>query len=404
MFVIKGQHLHHKKFIDTLLSSVDMTEESFLYLLQYLTTLEFLEIDSSEFNTVNAITGESIELLTKKHNLINWFSSIKFPASLPALVFDKFNETDVEEFFKRGTKLKFLKPEYMDYIHVIGIMGEGIHVVDSMETVKQIVKEQQQKDKHYQPGQTLRNYVLQDTLEDVATFEGYKFHLRVWLVVVVRDKKISVYISNYHTYEFSKELYNVKRLKERSVFNSHKHQNTKNAFFPMERPDRWTIADTSKAMKRITKYLKIVFKEQHEFKPNYKFKNGFTILGADVLLDNQQNPYILEINAQPNLYKTFDSMFPEYLHLGMGGAPLQLFSTLYGTPEKRTTPFSKPLQTFYDAKYTNSESIKDAVKEIFTVSIELESAESYLLYQTMNCRKRKTTTRKAKRSPILSLE
>jgi hypothetical protein len=172
----------------------------------------------------------------------------------------------------------------------------------------------------------------------------------------------------------------------------------------MERPDHWTVADTTKAMKRITKYLKLIFKEHHAFKPNYKIKNGFLILGADVLFDNKQNPYILEINNRPVLYKTFKIMFPEYFHLGLGGAPLQLFSTLYGTPIGRTTPFTKPLQTFYDATYTTSTSIRDAIKEIFTVSIELESAQSYLLYQHMSRSKRKTTTRKAKRSHILSIE
>jgi hypothetical protein len=220
---------------------------------------------------------------------------------------------------------------------------------------------------------------------------------------VVRDDNVSVSISNYHTYEFAADKYDKKRLKEKDVWDTHKHRNPRTAFFPIERPDRWTVADTTKAMKRITKYLKFIFKEEHEFKPRYRFKNGFAILNADVLLDSKQNPYILDIYDRPSLYKTFDIMFPEYIHLGLGGTPMKLFSTLYGTPERHTTPFSKPLQTFYDTTYTSSESIQDAVKELFTVSIEVESAQSYLHYQTMTRPKRKMT-RKVKRSHILSLE
>jgi len=393
MFLVKGVNHIHKDFYTTLLSSVDMEEEKFLYLFSYgLTPSVLSTIDFLNFNTVNAIMGTSVELLTQKYNLINWFSSIKFSATLPAIVFSKFNKTDIANFLEEGTKLKFLKLN-----HRVG--GLDVHVVDSVEEIKQFVNEERQKYQITHPYDESQKWILQDALEDVATYEGYKFHLRVLIAVVVRDKDVTVYISNYHAYEFSKELYDVKRLKERSIFNSHKHQNTKTAFFPMERPDHWTITDASKCMKKITKCFKTIFKHQHDFVSSYRYKlkNGFTLLGADVLFDSKQNPYILEINYQPSMHKSHDIFIPEYFHLAMGGAPLKLFSSLYGTSEGRTTPFTKPLQTFYETKYESYSDSKDAFKTVFLTDIDTSAVHSYLLYQNMNSKKIHRRTKRKSR-------
>jgi len=384
MFLIKGDHIVLKEMFTTFLLSVDMTEEAFLFLFRNVTHTELFNLGLERFNTVTALIGDSIGVLTKKHHLIEWFSSVNFPATLPAIVFANFDETVVEEFFKQGTKLKYLKPAY-------GFASEGIHVVDSMKTAKQLVEDQHKKDAITQPGQTVRKFVLQDMLEDVALLDGYKFHLRVWLVVVVRDKEISVYISNYHTYELAADKYDTSRLKEKEVWDTHKYRNPRTAFFPMERPDHWSVGDVDTAMDKIKENFKNIFSEHHSFKPNYKIKNGFRIFGADVLLDSKQNPYILEINNRPTVYKSNNIIYPEYLHLGLGGIPMKLFSTLYGTPEGRLTPFHAKLQTFYETIYTSSDTMQDMFEELFIASLDLTSVQGYLLYQKKIHKKRRVT-------------
>jgi hypothetical protein len=368
-----------------------MKDEAFLYLFRELSHSEIFKIDFLEFDTVNNIIGPSLLLLSRPARLHEWFSSIKFSASLPTIEFREFNKTDIEDFLKKGTKLKFLKINR-------GFGGEDIHVVDSVEEIKQFVDEKQRKHEIINPGDRTRRWILQDALEDVATYEGYKFHLRVLIVVVVRDKDVSVYISNYHAYEFSKELYDVKRLKERSIFNSHKHQNTKTAFFPMEHPDHWTTANTERTMNQIISLFKTIFEHQHDFLLNkYNIKNGFTLLGADVLLDSKQNPYILEINHAPVIYNVHNIFIPEYFHLAMGGAPLKLFSTLYGTPEGRTTPFIKPLETFYKTIYPSTVALNRAVEKTFLVPFDNDSYYGYLLYQNMNSKKIHRRTKRKSR-------
>jgi hypothetical protein len=169
----------------------------------------------------------------------------------------------------------------------------------------------------------------------------------------------------------------------------------------MELPDHWSAADGVNAMENIKNSFKTIYEQQHMFKAGYKLKNGFAIFGADVLLDSKQNPYILEINSRPTLYKTFDIMIPEYFHLAMGGAPMKLFSTLYGTSEGRSTPFSKPLETFYKTTYSSILALNTTVEKIFLVPFDNDSYRGYLLYQTMNRKKLHRTTKKKHRIFLL---
>jgi len=389
MFLIKGENEIYKEFFTTLFISIDMKDESFLYIFPGITYTELVKIGLEKFNTVNELYGDSFEVLTKKHHLLDWFTATKFPATLPAIISVDFKDEAVEDFFKQGSKVKFLKFAY-------GFAGQYVYAVDSLEDVKQIVKETHKKDLYIQPGQTMRKWVLQDMLEDVATFDGYKFHLRVWLVVVVQEKETFVYISNYHTYEFAADKYDTKRLKDNEVWDTHKYKNPRDAFFPMELPDHWSAADGANAMEKIKSSFKIIYEQQHMFKAGYKLKNGFQIFGADVLLDSKQNPYILEINNRPVFYRANEVFIPEYLHLGLGGSPLKLFSTLYGTPIERSTPFSKSLQTFYKKTHSSAQTIQSKFRELFLITLYLPSAQGYLLYQKIVHRSR-TTTRKIKK-------
>ena len=395
MFLIIGQQLIHKEFLTIILLSVDMEKEALLYIFQFsVTPTEMFEIPFKKFNTVNYLIGDSFNLLTNKDLLTKWFNKIEYPRRLPAIVFSKFNETDVKQFLKEGTKYKFLKQSNK-------FAGSGIYVVDSVKEVEQMIKITEEEDDYRQPGHTPSHWILQDTVEDLATFQGYKFHLRVLLIVVVRGKHVSVYMSNYHVYEFSKEVYDIKRIKKREVYNSHKHQNSRDAFFPMELPDTWTSTDATTTMENIVNEFKFIFKQQHDIQVNFNIKNGYQFLGADVLVDNKQNPYIIEINTRPVIYKIQDIFLLEYFHLGMGGSPMKLYSLIYGTCEERITPFSKPLQTFYETKYTSDTAISKILEDTFLVVFNLTSCNSYLQYQKMHLkmhhkRLHRTTKRKSR--------
>ena len=364
MFLIKGEN-NIKDIITTLLLSVNMNKEAFLYLFDH---YSLGDVNFKKINTINLLSGYSKRILTDKSNLMEWFNKINFSASIRSIVFSKYNETDVKHFLERGPKHKFLKPSD-------GFAGKNIAVIDSVEEVKQFLEI---KSDLYKP---TNRWVLQDALEDVATFHRYKFHLRVFLVVVVRNEHVSVCISNYHAYRLSTDMYNVRQLKKPEIFNTHDKTNSRVAFFPMELPDRWSSTDTKTAMVQIAKEFSSIFKQQHSFIPDWKLKNGYEVFGADVIFNKFNKPYIIEINTKTGFSIHHHVFLPEILHLGLGGAPLKLFSTLYGTPEGRITPFTKPLTTFYETTYKNSLEVNDAFKSLFHIPLEEEADRGYFDYQ-----------------------
>jgi len=382
MFLIKGTN-SLKEMIISILSSVDMEKEALLVLLnKWYSSIK--DTDIQTFKTINRLTGKSKDILTDKYELMKWFIKSKFSQSLPCIVFSTYNESVIQPFFDHGTKHKFLKASD-------GFSGSGNKVVDSVDEVKDFVEA-------YKPTKEFKGWILQDALETIATFDKYKFHLRVILVVVVHNRKTSIYISNYHTYVLSNQHYDVGRLKEETVYNTHKSRNTQNAFFPMERPDDWTSKDADKAMNQIHHMLRSIFEHHHTFQPDWNIKNGYEVLGVDVLFDTTHQPYILEINQKMALYPSQTIFLPEIFHLGLGGAPLKLFKSLYGISHPARSPFTKPLSTFYRSQYKTVSEVYHAFQSLFHITLEEEGDRAYYLYQkpTHHTRRAKSKVRGSK--------
>ena len=356
-----------KEHIEFILSSVDLKDEVLLLLLNGWMDIK-QDMNIREFHRINRLKGSSKYTLTDKYTLMKWFLQKQFVQSLPCILFTDYNESAIQQFMKHGSKHKFLKASD-------GFAGKGIQVVDSIKELKDFVDTYRQTEK-------FKGWILQDALETIATFQTYKFHLRVVLVVVVHNKNVSVYMSNYHTYVLSNEPYNVGRIKEETVYNTHIKQNAKNAFFPMELPDGWTTAETARSMNQITQMIRRVIQQNHIFLPDWSIKNGYELLGVDVVFDKLHRPYILEINEKMAIYPSQLLCFPELFHLALGGTSMKLFSLIYGTSENRTTPFTKSLSTFYGTQYANVSEIQHAYESIFKTKLQQDADRVYLLYQS----------------------
>jgi hypothetical protein len=166
------------------------------------------------------------------------------------------------------------------------------------------------------------------------------------------------------------------------VYNTHIKQNAKNAFFPMELPDGWTPTEATRDMNQITQMIRNVIQKNHKFRPDWSVKNGYELLGVDVVFDKSHRPYILEINEKMAIYPSQLLFFPELFHLALGGTSMKLFSLIYGTSENRTTPFTKSLSTFYGTQYASVSEIQHAYKTLFHTKLQQESDRAYLLYQS----------------------
>jgi len=368
MFCVKGDN-PEKEAIKSILSSsslreTSVQEASFLLLLNRYGSLPR---DLSSVTTINRLTGESKDVLTEKYTFMEMLAELHSKAALPILLFRTIREKDILQFMNRGTTYKFLKASD-------GFAGSGNKVVDSVEEVVSFVNS-------YTPTKEFKGWILQDALETTATFKGYKFHLRVIVVVVVRNRKTSIYISNYHTYVLSNEVYDVRRLKEPEIYDTHKKRNTRNAFFPMERPDKWTAEEARAGMGRIARILHDIFAIQHSFKPDWNINNGYELLGVDILFDSKHHPYILEINQKMAFYPSQTVFLPEILHLGLGGSAMELFRPLYGPSSYEITPLAESLRSFYSISYTSPTKVQKTFQTLFHTKLEEEGDRAYYLYK-----------------------
>lgn len=390
MFYIKGDN-PEKDAIQSILSSAGMNKAesirtaSILFLLNRYGSL--LPTELSSVTTINRLAGASKEALTEKYTFMKLLKTLHSPLALPACLFYRFDESTIQTCMNRGTKHKFLKASD-------GFAGSGNKVVDSVEEVKEFVEQ-------YKPTKEFKGWILQDALEMTATIQGYKFHLRIILVAVVRARKTSIYISRYHTFVLSGSKYDVGRLKEEEIYNTHKKRNTQNMFFPMERPDGWTIEDAQTGMNAITRHLQSIFKHHHMFQPDWKVKNGYELLGVDILFDQKHHPYILEINQKMAFYPSQTIFLPEVLHLGLGGAPMKLFKSLYGSLIHERTPLQSSLSSFYGRQYSSVSEVHHTFQTLFHTKLEEEGDRAYYLYQKPTKRHTRRAKSKARGSKTL---
>ena len=383
MFLIKGDETF-KEWFEIILSSVNQEDLSLLVLLNKYGSLKHINLKT--FQTINRLKGRSKDLLTDKYELMKLFQTMQFQYSLPSIVFSTYKESNIHAFLERGTKHKFLKASD-------GFSGIGIRVVDSIEEIYAYIKS-------YTPTKHFKGWILQDALEDIATFKTYKFHLRIILIITVRNGKIGIYIGNYHNYILSAQSYNVGRLKEEEIYDTHRKRNNQTTIFPMEPPDGWTHRQAIEGAETISILLRRLFKEYHSFQPDWNMKNGYELLGVDIVFNKERHPYILEINDKVGLFLSQIALIPEIFHLGLGGSPMKLFTLLYGSSSHVITPFTKPLTQFYNPSYKTVSDVHDTFQKIFNLSSSTESDNAYFLYQTKrsthHTRRAKSKSKKSK--------
>jgi hypothetical protein len=148
------------------------------------------------------------------------------------------------------------------------------------------------------------------------------------------------------------------------------------------------------AVKEMNRTFASIFRQQNKFSPDWQMKNGYELFGADVIFDKKRHMSIIEINAKTGMTPSKIMCLPEVFHLGLGGAPLKLFTTLYGTPIGRTTAFTKPLTTFYETQYKTVLEVKDAFQTLFHTKLEQEADRSYFDHQLYKLPSVRTTRKK----------
>jgi hypothetical protein len=223
---------------------------------------------------VSLLYGDAKTLLTDKANLtFSEYSprtySLLFSDAVPIL-----------------RSLYILKP-------VDGFQGKGIRVVQSRAEVQKWTQEHPE----------YRKWVLQKYLQNPDTFQGFKFHLRVVVCVMVEQGKRYVYVCKRNRYVLAKEPYINGDWTNFDIHDTHAKSNPRIAFFPEELPDGWTTKAAETAQERIEDCIQSLWTHvaNLSLRPDLQGKNGFELFGADILFE-KKHPYILEFNKKMGLF------------------------------------------------------------------------------------------------------
>ena len=238
-------------------------------------------LQKNRFNTkkstwINIVDGESKKIITNKVKLHKNFQNYDF---LKKAFFIE-PDTDINK-LEIENKQMILKPSK-------GFKGYGVKIVEN----KKEVKDWLEKNPDY------KEWLLQEYIMNPDLVNGYKFHLRVLILIIIKaNKELSVYVSNRKLYVKALEKYKKGDWQNEKIHDTHFQESIKMELFNERLPDNWTNQDRDNANKEINNSIREIFKDQKDFIPEWNSKNGFEVLGADIMFENKK-PIILEINSR----------------------------------------------------------------------------------------------------------
>ena len=157
------------------------------------------------------------------------------------------------------------------------------------------------------------NYrVVQKYMKDLYLINKRKVNLRIYLLVVVKDNKVTFYISHIGKCIYTKKEYNDDNFDFESNITSYHLDMTVYEKNPRNFTELFKYIDKSEnnpdAGKMLSNNITFLMKKIAEClrkniyqSPNIKNTTCFQLFGADVIFDNNLHPYLLELNKGPDM-------------------------------------------------------------------------------------------------------
>jgi hypothetical protein len=223
---------------------------------------------------LNVVTGSSKFVVTVKSRLYERFAEYPWvPASKTI--------TDTVPIIR---SLKILKPTE-------GYRGMGIALVHSKKEAEDWIAQNAE----------YKEWVLQTYIQP-ATFEGHKFHLRVYLLINCSSRGLkSAWLAKKNFLVQAIKPYKNSDYGNKEIHDTHmKHGHL--FIFPDDKPDGWDDSTVKRAQTQVANIMKTILAEEHNFKADWKAQNGFQVFGIDVMFQEGTNkPFILEFNTKAEL-------------------------------------------------------------------------------------------------------
>lgn len=258
------------------------------------------KVNTKRSTWISLLWGKSIDKITNKILLHNQDK----PYLIPSVIVTSNSELPL---FR---SLKILKP-------LGGFSGSGITTVNTPSEAKEWI------DSHKE----FSGWLLQPYIKTPALKDGYKFHLRVYVLIKKEyNKPKEVFVSNYKLYVKAKDKYKQDDWLNPRIHDTH-YKPGDFKTFPQHSPDDWNTEDTRKADKKISSILVDLLKDEHDFQPSWNAVNGFEVFGIDILFDKKK-PYLLEFNNKIGIDKDDIFYIPGFVDTVLFNTPEPYFTRI----------------------------------------------------------------------------
>ena len=284
----QGYHQNNKYFgqhIDKFFETTDWNKSSFE------SKVDFYDVDYfkphcrdckivSQLEDINCLGNKRLQYLSMKHHFNN-----KLPSYVPFTYPFKSSEiNELKDLFKPN-KTYILKPEN-------ALSRRGINIIATFEEANNwIIKN---------PKYTI--WVLQEFITNTLLYEKKKFHLRIYAIYIMNEKKIRVYVYNNGFIYQAVDEYDVANMTNDKIGLSGENSKEQVKIFP----DDFVKTFGMDKYKHITSQIDIVINNTIMACssvlncPNNKVKDYrcFKLFGYDLLIDDKYKVWLLEINAR----------------------------------------------------------------------------------------------------------
>jgi hypothetical protein len=212
------------------------------------------------------------------------------------------------------------------YIKIVKeFAGKGNYVISSFDEFKELINNLKNTKKTFKKGQIVSqtddNLIINKYLESPLLFDKKKFHIRILYIVYVNSKNvINSFISKYGFIWTAKENYNndPRFYQDPKIHDSHSSSTKTDYLFPNDFEKEFGKKNTEIVSDKILNIFQLISKAQiNNISTFPNSKNGYNILGADLLVDKDFNVKILELNNRTGLYtkkKDTNTFISNYLY------------------------------------------------------------------------------------------
>ena len=247
--------------------------------------IDYTNKKCKDCNIINQL--DNINLLGNKklqyENMLNYYNYK--PKFIPkTYVFDNNNYHNLKKIFNKD-KYFILKPEN-------SLGRKGVLILNKYsELIININKYTKYK-----------NWIIQEFISNCLLYKKKKFHIRLYVILIINKNKISVYIQNNGFLYLAINDYDMNKVKEYEVGLSGEKSEQQVKLYPENFIAEFGNNNFNKINNQIIEIVKssITCVKDKLSCPNKNVKNNkcYKLFGYDLLVDNLFNVYLLEINAR----------------------------------------------------------------------------------------------------------